>query len=166
MCHSVWGQLGHRHQNTELGFSLHAFALSFDTNSPWLCLLWACGQPWLCPAFVWEWNKVHDPGVPSHPLLSSHIIFRLIPQLGPPANGAKGSRPVLAAAPSQKVSHLPSPQLIPFVTRFKIFFSETSLMLNALTLPNVIDYSTKKPSLFCLLIRMQLGIIRSYIPSE
>lgn len=30
---------------------------------------------------------------------------------------------------SQKVSHLPSPQLIPFVTRFKIFFSDTSLML-------------------------------------
>lgn len=35
-----------------------------------------------------------------------------------------------------------------------------------MTLPNAIDYSTKNHSIFCLLIRMQLDIIRSYIPSE
>lgn len=90
---------GHR-----TGGSVCTSALSFDTNSPWLCLLWAPGQPQLSPALVWEWRKVHNAGVPSCPLPASHIIFHLIPQLGPPASGAKGSRPVLAAALSQKVS--------------------------------------------------------------
>lgn len=105
------------------GFGLCTSALSFDTKTPWLCFLWACGQPWLCPALLWECSKVHDPGVPSCPLAASHIIFHLIPPLGPPASGAKGSRPVLAAAASQKVSPSAFTSANPFCNQIQnIFF--------------------------------------------
>lgn len=97
-----------RPQNWE--FSLFSFALCFDTSSPWLCLLWACGQLWSSPALVWGSEKVHNPGAPSCPLPqppASFLSWSL--SLDHRQMGPRGARLVCGVAAG--CPHPPAPRL-------------------------------------------------------